>query len=70
MIATHNIKVNGEWYTAGQEIPETKEQLEMELPKAEVEIPVKEEPASAEPVKEEKTPEPAKVRSARRKIGK
>jgi len=24
MIATHNIKVNGMWYSAGQEIPEAK----------------------------------------------
>lgn len=25
MIATHNIKVNGKWYSAGQEVPEPEE---------------------------------------------
>ena len=52
MIATHNIKVNGRWYSAGEEVPETKESgIPVQEP-AEVKAPaaeVKEEPVKAEP---------------------
>ena len=59
MIATHNIKVNGRWYAAGEILPEEPEQMTM----AEAMEPAK------EPEKEpEKAPEePAKPKAIRKK---
>ena len=63
MIATHNIKVNGRWYAAGEEIPEEKERKAEKKP-----VKVAEEPEV--PQAEEKT-EPAKPRTTtRRKVSK
>lgn len=49
MIATHNIKVNGRWYHAGEELPGE----ETAPKKAEKPAEVKEIPAAEEPAKEE-----------------
>lgn len=63
MIATHNIKVNGKWYKAGEEIPEEKKEV---LKQKEEAVPeVKEEPIPAEEQKEEPKP---KTASRRKKI--
>lgn len=67
MIATHNIKVNGRWYSAGDVIPDAA-QKQAELP---VE-PVKEEPENApktpaEEPKEEPKAQPRAKSAARRK---
>ena len=51
MIATHNIKVNGRWYAAGNEVPD-QQQVIAEA----VAIPEKEEPVEEKPVKEEQKP--------------
>lgn len=51
MIATHNIKVNGRWYAAGEEVPEEKEQKVEKKPAKvteEHEVPKVEEKAEAE----------------------
>lgn len=51
MIATHNIKVNGRWYAAGEEVPEEKEQKVEKKPAKvteEPEVPKAEEKAEAE----------------------
>ena len=50
MKATHNIKIDGVWYRAGDELPEAKHAKEAD--------PVKAEPA-AEPEKAEPAEEPA-----------
>ena len=62
MIATHNIKVNGRWYKAGEEYEA--EQPRQEEPAAE--IPVTEVPAE-EPAQKEPEPAPKARTSARRK---
>lgn len=49
MIATHNIKVNGRWYHAGEELPGK----ETAPKKAEKPAEVKENPVAEEPAKEE-----------------
>lgn len=71
MIATHNIKVNGRWYKAGEEYPtpeldelkaEAKKLEELEVP--EIELPAEEKkPAAEEPVQVQKP-----RTSARRKM--
>lgn len=48
MVATHNVKVNGRWYRAGQEIPEEKASV------------AEEKSVKADPVIELKAEEPAK----------
>ena len=65
MIATHNIKVNGRWYHAGEELPEAKaDPKKAEKP---VEAPEVSEPET--PVKEEpKTETKAKWSTRRKKI--
>lgn len=66
MIATHNIKVNGVWYHAGDAMPETKA-VQMELLESIPEVPHEEAkaPEAIETAPEEK-PEPAKPKSTRR----
>ena len=54
MIATHNIKVNGKWYRAGEMVPDPE-------PK-QAEIPV--EAVKEEPVAEAKVPEEPKEEAA------
>ena len=56
MIATHNIKVNGVWYRAGDTLPEPKaekpavEQIEIQdVPDVQKEKPEKEQPKEAKP---------------------
>ena len=62
MIATHNIKVNGRWYAAGEEVPDQQQVIEEA-----VQIPEKEETAEEEkPVEKEEKPKTA----ARRKVSK
>lgn len=72
MKATHNVKINGRWYSAGEELPEQKpvkvvknKPEEKKVPESE---PVNEEqkPAETETVKEEPKPKS----TARRKISK
>ena len=54
MIATHNIKVNGRWYHAGEELPgEETAPKKAEEPAEVKETPAAEESAKEEPVKEE-----------------
>lgn len=54
MIATHNIKVNGRWYHAGEELPgEETAPKKAEKPVEVPEVPKEEEPVKEEPVKEE-----------------
>lgn len=48
MIATHNIKVNGQWFKAGEEIPEAKQE-QIELTEVKEEKPVKELPRIVKP---------------------
>jgi len=69
MIATHNIKVNGRWYSAGEEIPERPVHTRT--------FPMKKEAAQEEkPVKApEKEPEkaedaPKKTTTSRRRVSK
>ena len=58
MVATHNVKVNGKWYAAGEYIPDGEpEQIQAELPV--------EEPAEKPEVKAE-----AKPKTSRRKVSK
>ena len=62
MIATHNIKVNGQWYRAGEELP-------AEEPKK-AEKPVEEIPAETAPATEAEKPKEApkpRATSTRRK---
>ena len=47
MIADHNIKVNGRWYAAGEEVPEQKPE------KVKVAESVREESVKEEPIQEE-----------------
>ena len=51
MIATHNIKVNGRWYAAGEVVPDQQQVIA----KA-VETPKAEKPVEETPVKEEQKP--------------
>ena len=61
MIATHNVKVNGKWYSAGEMVPDP-EAKQAEMPAE----PVKEEAKPAEEPKEQPKPRPA----SRRKVSK
>lgn len=63
MIATHNIKVNGRWYKAGEELPG--EQMTMQI------ADTSEEPkAAAEPAEEKKAEPKPKTTGTRRKTNK
>lgn len=53
MIATHNIKVNGRWYAAGEEVPEQKSE-NVKVAETVREESVKEEPIQEEAPKAEK----------------
>ena len=55
MIATHNIKVNGRWYKAGEEVPEIKESKTPVQEPAEVKAPA-DEVKEEDSVKDEPTP--------------
>ena len=59
MIATHNVKVNGRWYAAGEEVPD-QQQVIAEA----VQIPAKEESAEEKPVEQEAKPKTAARRKA------
>lgn len=48
MIATYNIKVNGRWYAAGEEVPDQQQVIEEVVNIPETEKPVKEKPAKEE----------------------
>ena len=61
MIAMHNIKVNGKWYRAGEEVPEKAAKA------VKKEAPAETKPV--EPIAEEKT-EPQQHNAGRRKNGK
>ena len=64
MIATHNIKVNGVWYHAGDKLPgDEPKQERMELPETAPEATAEEAPEAAEPA----AAEPVKPKSTRRK---
>ena len=64
MIATHNIKVNGRWYHAGEELPEAKaEPKNAEKPVEVLEVSEPETPVKEEP----KTETKARASSTRRK---
>ena len=68
MVATHNIKVNGRWYRAGQEIPEEKTSGAVKKAIKEgqaVELKV-EEPAVAEQAKEEVAEAPKRTSNRRK----
>ena len=70
MIATHNIKVNGRWYAAGQEVPEQKQDTReaVKAQKAKAEEPVAEVP-EVKPVETEQEDKP-KTTTTRRKTNK
>ena len=63
MIATHNIKVNGRWYAAGDTLPE-------EAPKQEELVIEQEVHEKQEPVKEEVKAEKPKTSARRRTTAK
>lgn len=48
MIATYNIKVNGRWYAAGEEVPDQQQVIEEVVNIHETEESVKEKPAKEE----------------------
>lgn len=63
MIATHNMKVNGKWYAAGEELPEKKAKVKPEP--AEKPIVMEEVPQAEEEPKAEEKP---KTSSRRKKV--
>ena len=69
MIATHNVKVNGRWYSAGEEIPEekpVKAETKAEEPKAEQPVAEQETLFSVQDEEPKETPKP-KTSASRRK---
>ena len=69
MIATHNIKVNGRWYRAGEEVPEQAETSKKEeKPVEKTEAPKAEKPAEKEEPKVESKPRSASTSTRRKKI--
>jgi len=61
MIADHNIKVNGRWYAAGEEVPEQKPE------KVKATEPVREESVKEEPIQEEAPKAETKPKTAARR---
>ena len=61
MIATHNVKVNGRWYAAGEEIPEVKQPKAAKAPEAERAVPKAAESKADEPKAKEPEPAPEAV---------
>ena len=66
MIATHNIKVNGTWYKAGEEY-EVEQPLAVEEPVKEETVAEPEEPVAAPAAEEPKASPKARAASTRRK---
>lgn len=63
MIATHNIKVNGRWYAAGEEVSDQQQVIEEAM-----QIPVTESVAEEKPVKEEAEQKPKTGTTRRRTV--